>query len=66
MLCEKPQCNVSSLVPKSTLASLSIYFMPLFRMLRRNRLRLEKIQKDFLWGVGALEKKLHLVKWDIV
>ncbi|RVW91675.1 LINE-1 reverse transcriptase-like [Vitis vinifera] len=29
-------------------------------------LRLEKIQRDFLWGGGALEKKPHLVKWDTV
>ncbi|RVW59604.1 Transposon TX1 uncharacterized 149 kDa protein [Vitis vinifera] len=30
------------------------------------RLRLEKIQRDFLWGGGALEKRPHLVKWDVV
>ena len=51
---------------KVTLASLPIYFMSLFRMPRRVRLRLEKIQRDFLWGGGALENKPHLVKWDIV
>ena len=51
---------------KSTLASLPIYFMSLFRMPRRVRLRLEKIQRDFLWGDGALESKPHVVKWDIV
>ena len=51
---------------KSTLASLPIYFMSLFWMPRRVRLRLEKIQRDFWWGGGALEKKPHLVKWDIV
>ena len=28
--------------------------------------RFEKIQKDFLWGGGALEKKTHLVKWSAV
>ena len=28
--------------------------------------RLEKIQRDFLWGGGALERKSHLVKWDTV
>ena len=51
---------------KSMLASLPIYFMSLFRMPRRVRLRLEKIQRDFLWGDGALESKPHVVKWDIV
>ncbi|RVW90151.1 Transposon TX1 uncharacterized 149 kDa protein [Vitis vinifera] len=28
--------------------------------------RLEKIQRDFLWGGGALERKTHLVKWSVV
>ena len=51
---------------KSMLASLPIYFMSLFRMPRRVRLRLGKIQRDFLWGDGALESKPHVVKWDIV
>ena len=30
------------------------------------KLRLEKIQRDFFWGGGALEKRPHLVKWAIV
>ena len=51
---------------RSTLLSLPIYFMSLFRMPRRVRLRLEQIQIDFLWGGGNLEKKLHLVKWSTV
>lgn len=29
-------------------------------------LRLEKIQRDFLWGGGALENKPHLVKWSSI
>ncbi|RVX17218.1 LINE-1 retrotransposable element ORF2 protein [Vitis vinifera] len=29
-------------------------------------LRLEKIQRDFLWGGGALERKPYLVNWDTV
>ena len=28
--------------------------------------RLEKIQRDFLWGGGNLKKKPHLVNWGIV
>ena len=51
---------------KSGLASLPIYFMSLFRMSRRVRLRLEKIQRDFLQSGRALESKPHIVKWDIV
>ena len=27
--------------------------------------RLEKLQRDFLWGSGALEKRPHLVNWKI-
>ena len=43
-----------------------IYLMSLMRIPRVVRLRLEKIQRDFLWGGGALEKRPHLVKWDVV
>ena len=35
-------------------------------MLRFVRLRLEKIQQNFLWGGGTLERKPHLVKWVTV
>ena len=35
-------------------------------MLRKVRLRLKRIQRDFLWGGGTLERKLHLVRWDLV
>ena len=44
----------------STLSSLPIYFMSLFRMPRRVRLGLEQIQRGFLWGGGNLEKNLIL------
>ncbi|RVW44252.1 putative ribonuclease H protein [Vitis vinifera] len=30
------------------------------------RLRLEQIQRDFLWSGGALERKTHFVKWAVV
>ncbi|RVW49348.1 SAC3 family protein A [Vitis vinifera] len=33
---------------------------------RKVRLRLEKIQRDFLWGGGALEQRPHLVRWNLV
>ena len=38
--------------------------MSLFCLPRRVRLRLEQIQRDFLWGGGNLEKNPHLVKWS--
>ena len=40
--------------------------MSLFRLPRRVKLRLEQIQRDFLWGGGSLYKKSHLVKWATV
>ena len=43
-----------------------IYFMSLFYLPRKVRLRLEKIQRDFLWGGGALIQKPHLVRWNLV
>ena len=51
---------------QSTLVSMPIYLMSLLPMPRVVRLRLEKIQRDFLWGGGALEKRPHLVKWVVV
>ena len=51
---------------KSTLSNLSIYFMSLFVIPKRVVIRLEKIQRDFLWGGGALVNKPHLVNQSIV
>ena len=51
---------------RSTLSNLLIYFMSIFQLPRAVRMRLEKIQRDFLWGGGALEQKPHLVRWSIV
>ena len=28
--------------------------------------RLEKLQKGFLWGGGSLERKVHLINWEVV
>ena len=50
----------------STLSTIPIYYMSMLLMPRVVRLRLEKIQRNFLWGGGKLEKKPHLVKWSIV
>ena len=51
---------------KSTMASMPIYQMSLFRMPKVVARRLEKIQRDFLWGGGNLERKAHLVNWEVV
>ena len=51
---------------RSTWPILPIYFMSMFTIPKIARLRLEKIQRDFLWGGGALENKMHLVKWSSI
>ena len=51
---------------RSTLFSLPIYFISLFRMPKLVCSRLEKIQRDFLGGGGNLERKPHLVNWKTV
>ncbi|RVW91778.1 Protein ARABIDILLO 1 [Vitis vinifera] len=50
----------------SNLANLPIYFMCLFSIPRKVRLRLKKIQRDILWGGRALERELHSVKWFFI
>ena len=51
---------------KSTLASIPLYQRSLFRMPKIVARRLEKLQRDFLWGRGNLERKVHLVNWEVV
>ena len=48
---------------KSTLSNLPIYFMSLFVIPRKVRLKLEKIQREFLWGDLEERRKIHLVRW---
>ena len=40
--------------------------MFIFRMPKSVAKRVEKTQRDFLWGGGNLEGKVHLVKWYAV
>ena len=51
---------------RSALSNMSIYYMSILCMPISIRLRLEQIQRDFLWGERALERKIHLVKWSVV
>ncbi|RVW80652.1 Protein trichome birefringence-like 5 [Vitis vinifera] len=51
---------------KSTLASMPLYQLSLFRMPRVVARRLEKLQRDFLWEGGSTERKAHLVNWERV
>ena len=40
--------------------------MSIFRMPKIVVRRLEKVQRDFLWGGGNLKGKIHLVNWEVV
>ena len=40
--------------------------MSLFRMPKGVKAKLEKIQRDFLWGGGNLERKIHLINWNTI
>jgi hypothetical protein len=51
---------------KSTLSSLPTYFMSLFPIPVSMALRIDKIQRDFLWGGMGEGKKFHLVNWSQV
>ena len=51
---------------KSTLANIPIYQLSLFRMPKIVARRLEKLQRDFLWGWGRMERKIHLINWEVV
>ncbi|XP_028052094.1 uncharacterized protein LOC114256638 [Camellia sinensis] len=48
---------------KSTLSSLPIYFLSLFKMPEGVAKEIERIQSTFLWGGNDLKRKVHLVKW---
>ena len=47
---------------KSTLSNLSTYYLSLFTIPSHVVNKLEKIQRDFLWG----DSTIHLVGWDKV
>ena len=51
---------------RSTLSSLPIYHLSLFRMSQKVCIRLKRIQRQFLWGGSTLDKKIPLVRWATV
>jgi hypothetical protein len=51
---------------KSTLSNLPTYFLSLFPIPADVANRIEKIQRNFLWGTTEEVAKFHLVKWNKV
>jgi hypothetical protein len=51
---------------KSTLSNMPTYMLSLFPIPTDVVKRIEKIQRDFLWGGMNDEFKYHLVEWDKV
>ena len=46
---------------RSVLSNMPTYLLSLFRLPKKVKLRLDKIQRDFLWGRGSPERKFHLI-----
>ena len=51
---------------RSALSNMPTYLMSLFRLPKGVKLRPDKIQRDFLWGEGSLERKFHLINWKSI
>ena len=51
---------------KNTLSNSPIYTVSLFHLPKGVKSRPEKIHRDFLWGGGNLERRIHLVSWGVV
>ena len=48
------------------ISSLPFYFMSIIQLPAKVKTMLEKIQKDFLWSGCAENRKIYLVKWDLI
>ncbi|KAI9187301.1 hypothetical protein LWI28_026562 [Acer negundo] len=51
---------------KAVLASISTYYISVFKMLVGIANKIEKLQRDFFWGDDLEKKKTNLVNWDMV
>ena len=51
---------------RSVLSSIPLFFMSLFRLPSGVARKLVKLQRDFLWGWGADERKIAWAPWNLV
>ncbi|KAK2656705.1 hypothetical protein Ddye_009757 [Dipteronia dyeriana] len=48
------------------MASIPTYFISIFKIPASVANKVEKLQRDFLWGDGRNKRKIHYVKWSDV
>lgn len=56
------KCERLTLI-KATLSNQPIYMMSMFKISKSVAKRLERIQRNFIWGGGDDRRKPHLVRW---
>ncbi|KAL9663703.1 hypothetical protein QQ045_019094 [Rhodiola kirilowii] len=51
---------------KSALCNLPLYYDSIYKMSIQVAMKLERMQRDFLWGMTGKTKKMHYVRWEVV